>query len=190
MNFQNELPVNPIFLNLQEEQNLINDVAKELRDLPSESLKSFYNELTSYDPNALGFTHSSYVALCAIRNNVHLSDGLFRYVMSRYVSPERERNYVNYGEMIKFLARCIGNFRSQSPIGVQQPQNSYKDFGIDSNMPERFDPDEQAILRLMHENMREWETVNLIDIDSLRKKFYESDPYNRYILTMREVIDL
>ena len=39
----------------------------------------------------------------------------------------------------------------------------------------------------MHENMREWDTVNLINCDNLRRKFYEIDPYNRYILTQREV---
>ena len=56
-----------------------------------------------------------------------------------------------------------------------------------NNRGEKYDPDEQAILRLMHENMREWDQVNLINCDNLRRKFYEIDPYNRYILTQREV---
>jgi hypothetical protein len=67
---QSELPVHPIYLNAHEEANLINDVAKELRDCPSESLKAFYNEMTSYDPTASGFIHHAYVSLCAMRNNV------------------------------------------------------------------------------------------------------------------------
>jgi hypothetical protein len=52
---------------------------------------------------------------------------------------------------------------------------------------DNYDPDEQAILRLMHENMRDWDMVNLININALRKSFYEYDPYNRYILQQREV---
>ena len=59
-------------------------------------------------------------------------------------------------------------------IIYKRPQDSY-------------DPDEQAILRLMHENMREWDQVNLINTEKLRTKFYEIDPYNRYILSQREV---
>jgi hypothetical protein len=39
----------------------------------------------------------------------------------------------------------------------------------------------------MHENMREWDQVNLINTEKLRTKFYEIDPYNRYILSQREV---
>jgi hypothetical protein len=39
----------------------------------------------------------------------------------------------------------------------------------------------------MHENMRDWDMVNLININALRKSFYEYDPYNRYILQQREV---
>ena len=50
-----------------------------------------------------------------------------------------------------------------------------------------FDPDEQAILRLMHENMRDWDEVNLINTDQLRKKFQEADPYNTQIMNLREV---
>jgi hypothetical protein len=123
-----------------------------------------------------------------------------RFIMSRFVSSEKERGFVNYEEMIKFLAKCLGDktkaiqqpslppaqyaqasaFNSQARQ-PQQPDSSRVD------MTEKYDPDEQAILRLMHENMRDWDQVNLIDCDNLRKKFYEIDPYNRYILTQREV---
>ena len=136
--------------------------------------------------------------------------------MSKFVSPDRERGYVNYDELTKFLAQCIGvnasyannQFRQATPQAPTFTNTSYdaynnnynntnyNDFN-NTNMPinnpisnetsDKYDPDEQAILRLMHENMRDWDQVNLINIDNLRKKFYEVDPYNRYILTMREV---
>ena len=127
-----------------------------------------------------------------------------RFVMSRYVSANQERGFVNYEELIKFLARCLGeNKRNQpSPVPQQQqqmaPPNPQYSSNASSNYPglsprlqnsEAYDPDEQAILRLMHENMREWDQINLINCDNLRKKFYEIDPYNRYILTQREVIN-
>ena len=54
---------------------------------------------------------------------------------------------------------------------------------------DNFDPDEQAILRLMHENMRDWDQVNLINTDQLRRKFQEIDPHATHILTLREVSD-
>lgn len=124
-----------------------------------------------------------------------------RFVMSRYVSANQERGFVNYEELIKFLARCLGeNKRNQpSPVPQQQmappkPQYSsnansnYAGLSPRQESSEAYDPDEQAILRLMHENMREWDQINLINCDNLRKKFYEIDPYNRYILTQREVI--
>ena len=50
-----------------------------------------------------------------------------------------------------------------------------------------YDPDEQAILRLMHENMREWDQINLINVDNLRKKFYEIDFNHSQILGQSEV---
>lgn len=128
--------------------------------------------------------------------------------MSRFVSPNQERGFVNYEEMVKFLARCLGensmNNRYQ-PYGYgQQPPQSfmpqgqygsgYNQQGMMMKSPradqsEAYDPDEQAILRQMHENMRDWDQVNLINCDNLRKRFYEVDPYNRYILTQREVSD-
>jgi len=64
------LPVDPIYLNTQEEQNLMNDVSRELGQYSSGQLKNFYNELTSYDPNLTGYTHYTYVNLVAMRNNV------------------------------------------------------------------------------------------------------------------------
>lgn len=120
--------------------------------------------------------------------------------MSRYVSADQERDTVNYEGVIKFLARCIGNngaFGIQAHPGFNPnelamhrstPPHFHQQF--DTNFPDQYDPDEQAILRLMHENMREWDQVNLIDIDQLKRKFYEVDPYNRYILTMREFEDV
>lgn len=66
------LPINPIFLTPQEEQNLIMDVAKELRDTPSENLKTFFNDMTTYDPNNIGYVHVSYMLLGAIRNKVKI----------------------------------------------------------------------------------------------------------------------
>ena len=55
---------------------------------------------------------------------------------------------------------------------------------------DNFDPDEQAILRLMHENMRDWDQVNLINTDQLRRKFQEIDPHGTNILTLREVMTI
>jgi hypothetical protein len=124
-----------------------------------------------------------------------------RFVMSRYVSANQERGFVNYEELIKFLARCLGENKRNQPSPVpQQPMpppkpqyssnanNNYPGLSPRQENSEAYDPDEQAILRLMHENMREWDQINLINCDNLRKKFYEIDPYNRYILTQREVV--
>lgn len=123
--------------------------------------------------------------------------------MSRCVSPTQERGFVNYEEMVKFLARCLGGSGAMFG-GAYDPAYSYgpppgmsgqyQAYGL-VNSPrtnasggsDNYDPDEQAILRQMHENMRDWDQVNLINCDQLRKKFYEIDPYNRYILTQREV---
>jgi hypothetical protein len=119
--------------------------------------------------------------------------------MSRFVSSTQERGHVNYEELVKFLAKCLGdtNYKPklsqqpQSNIPPQQPSYNVNKPAVEQSsridVGERYDPDEQAILRLMHENMRDWDQINLIDCDNLRKKFYEIDPYNRYILTQREV---
>ena len=123
--------------------------------------------------------------------------------MSRFASSTQERGYVNYEELVKFLAKCLGdtNYKpklsQQSQSTIPPHYNQQQSYNMNKaqvesssriDQTERYDPDEQAILRLMHENMREWDQVNLIDCDNLRKKFYEIDPYNRYILTQREVI--
>ena len=175
----NYLPRNPIYLNPQEEQSLMIDTNRELKSYTSEQLKNFYSELTSYDPTLSGFTHYNYVTLVAMRNRFPISESLLRFLMSRYVSLNKEKGCVNYEELVKFLARCLS-----TPNANQQQQKS-QNMG---RMPDTFDPDEQAILRLMHENMREWDQVNLIDCDNLRRKFYDIDPYNRYIIPQREVI--
>lgn len=120
--------------------------------------------------------------------------------MSRFVSADQERGYVNYEDLVKFIAKCLGdNLKSQQqmqapppPPQAQYAQPYGQNYGA-MNSPradqsDKFDPDEQAILRLMHENTRDWDQINLIDIDNLRRKFYEVDPYNRYVLLQREVI--
>lgn len=113
--------------------------------------------------------------------------------MSRFVSPSQERGFVNYEELVKFLARCLGDRSSNSTSyghsGGYGLVNSPRAV-IGQGQSENYDPDEQAILHQMHENMRDWDQVNLINCDQLRKKFYEIDPYNRYILTQREVINI
>lgn len=53
---------------------------------------------------------------------------------------------------------------------------------------ENYDPDEQAILRLLHENMRDWDRTRRIDVESLRKQFYDIDYMKKYTLTQRQVI--
>ena len=68
----NYLPRNPIYLNPQEEQALMIDTARELKNYTSDNLKNFYSELTSYDPNLSGYTHYNYISLVAMRNNVKL----------------------------------------------------------------------------------------------------------------------
>ncbi|RNA12309.1 hypothetical protein BpHYR1_016564 [Brachionus plicatilis] len=193
-NNDNYLPVDPIYLSPQEEANLINDVTRELEGYPSANLKNFYAEMLSYDPTATGFAHHMYITLVAMRNQLPLSESLMRFLMSRFVSSNQQRGYVNYEELVKFFAKCLGevNKKMYSP----RPQNqiyehpSANQTNLSPRMVEKYDPDEQAILRLMHENMRDWDQVNLIDTDNLRKKFYEIDPYNRYILTQREIEDV
>lgn len=216
----NYLPIDPIYLSPQEEQSLCNDVNRELAGYSTSQLKQFYNELTSYDPNLTGYTHHAYVSLVGMRNQLPLSEPLMRFVMSRFVSSSQERGFVNYEDLVKFLAKCIGGggggggpaaaaksyanaqqYQQQPqqavPAQAYMQQTPYATYNQQGSMSPRrnqdqdgYDPDEQAILRLMHENMRDWDQVNLIDCDNLRKKFYEIDPYNRYILTQREVIAL
>ena len=84
----NYLPIDPIYLNSQEEQNLMSDVSRELGNYSSEQLKMLYNELTSYDPTLTGYTHYTYVNLVGMRNNVSLegiaskSTWLFNFVLT------------------------------------------------------------------------------------------------------------
>jgi hypothetical protein len=120
--------------------------------------------------------------------------------MSKYVSPNQERGYVNYEELVKFLGQCVHETSSyqNNPNQyllqnqyMQQPeqynqQTAFNQF--DTSLGGVYDPDEQAILRLMHENMREWDQVNLINIDNLRAKFNEVDYRQTQILGQGEVI--
>ncbi len=45
--------------------------------------------------------------------------------MSRYVSLNQERGFVNYEELVKFLARCLSN-SSAGPQQQQQQQQQNK----------------------------------------------------------------
>ncbi|CAF0759039.1 unnamed protein product [Brachionus calyciflorus] len=193
-NNDNYLPVDPIYLSPQEEANLVNDVTRELDGYSSDQLKNFYSEMLSYDPSATGFAHHMYVTLVAMRNQLPLSESLMRFVMSRFVSPNQQRGYVNYEDLVKFLAKCLGEISkkrySPQPNQQQNPSENLNQSVLSPRSVDKYDPDEQAILRLMHENMRDWDQVNLLDTDNLRRKFYEIDPYNRYILTQREIEDV
>ena len=51
-----------------------------------------------------------------------ISESLLRFLMSRYVSLNQERGFVNYEELVKFLARCLSN----SSAGQQQQQQQNK----------------------------------------------------------------
>ena len=65
------------------------------------------------------------------------------------MSLNKERGFVNYEELIKFLARCLNN----PYLNQQQPSQQQQQQQLQQQNPQRdsFDPDEQAILRLMHE---------------------------------------
>ena len=48
-----------------------------------------------------------------------------RFVMSRFVSSNQQRGNVNYEELVKFLAKCLGeniNKPHQAPPQLQQMQ--------------------------------------------------------------------
>jgi len=118
--------------------------------------------------------------------------------MSKYVSPNHERGHVNYNELVKFLSQCIqeaASYQNNPNQYLIQNQNQYMQQQyqqspmnpLDMNSGGTYDPDEQAILRLMHENMREWDQVNLINIDNLRAKFNEVDFRQTQILGQSEV---
>lgn len=208
----NYLPIDPIYLSPDEEQALITDVARELGGYSSTQLKNFYTEMLTYDPNLTGYVHYHYISVISMKHNLPINEPVMRFIMSRFVSPNQERGYVNYEELVKFLAKCLGDTSYNKPkpsLSSQQQSSSTQqytqqqqqqqaayasNFGDTSNRgdlaTDKYDPDEQAILRLMHENMRDWDQINLIDCDNLRKKFYEIDPYNRYILTQREIEDV
>ena len=138
-----------------------------------------------------------------------VNESLMRFVMSRFVSPQKERGYVNYDELIKFFDRCIQEqppmqnnmYSTNNNMYGQQPQmmpnNMYQEqmpyqappanMGLEQDTSGKYDPDEQAILRLMHENMREWDQINLVNCDHLRRKFYQADRNQSYILSQSEV---
>jgi hypothetical protein len=63
-------PSTPVHLNGHEESSLQADLASKLAYCTSEQLKSFYNELTTYDPSMSGFVHHSNVSMAAAKNSV------------------------------------------------------------------------------------------------------------------------
>jgi hypothetical protein len=123
--------------------------------------------------------------------------------MSRFVSPNKEQGFVNYDELVKFFDRVISSpqaFQTQNNMQqFQQPaqpqlQTYYQPPPAEMRLAEdfsgKYDPDEQAILRLMHENMREWDQVNLINTENLRQKFFEADRKKNYIMSQGEIEDV
>lgn len=42
-------------------------------------------------------------------NQLPIDDSTLQYIMFKFVSPRQERGFVNYEEMVKYLARCIGD---------------------------------------------------------------------------------
>lgn len=67
-----EWPAEPIHPNPKDEATLISNIRRQLAYYSSAQLKTFYNELTSYDPTMSGFVHHSYASLTALRNSVRL----------------------------------------------------------------------------------------------------------------------
>lgn len=67
----NYLPREPVVLSQAEEASLLQDILRELGNYSSEDLKSFYSELTAYDPNLTGYVHHMYMTLVAMRCKVH-----------------------------------------------------------------------------------------------------------------------
>ena len=59
-----------------------------------------------------------------------ISESLLRFVMSRFVSSNQSRGNVNYEELVKFLAKCLGeNMNKQSmPQPQQQAQQQKPQF--------------------------------------------------------------
>lgn len=209
------LPTEPIRLSPKEEESLIEDVQREFRNSNSNQIKQFYQELLQYDPKLTGFVHYQHINMAAIKTNLSLNESLLRFVLSKFVSPNKERGYVNYEELVKFFGKCIENAsqygmnqyqqqNNQMPQMHQQQQNSqmaqmqqpnYNQFQENNNTTnniadERYDPDEQAILRLMHENMREWDQINLFNNENLRMKFFEADPNQSYIFNQSQIEDV
>lgn len=128
-----------------------------------------------------------------------------RFVMSRFVSPNKEQGFVNYDELVKFFDRVISTpqpFQQQQQQQYQQqPQQqqpqlqSYyvpppQEMRLTEDLTGKYDPDEQAILRLMHENMREWDQINLINTENLRHKFFDADRRKNYIMSQGEIEDV
>lgn len=206
------LPPVPINLTAQEELALVSDVKKEFKNANADQIRKFYSELAQYDPRLTGFVHYQYVNISAMKANLPVNESLMRFVMSRFVSPQKERGYVNYDELIKFFDRCIQEqppmqnnmYSTNNNMYGQQPQmmpnNMYQEqmpyqappanMGLEQDTSGKYDPDEQAILRLMHENMREWDQINLVNCDHLRRKFYQADRNQSYILSQSEIEDV
>jgi hypothetical protein len=104
-----------------------------------------------------------------------------------------EPGYINYEQMVKYLAQCIGRLNtydnSQQQVYQQSPRQNQQTSRY-QDQSDQFDPDEQAIIRLMHENTKDWDKSSSIDCDGLRKQFYELDYNKRYIFSQRQVINI
>jgi len=200
VNKTNFLPREPLELSSSEENSLAQDVTRELSNFSGDQLKSFYSELVTYDPNVTGYVHHMYITLSAMRNKLPLNDSLMRFLMSKFVSRSKDPDHVNYEELVKYLARCIGQkqqapqvaqyYQKNNSYGAQQVQNSYGENIDSTRLDPSYDPDEQAILHLMHENMKDWNKSVKLDTDKLRKEFYEIDYMKKFVLNQKQIEDV
>jgi hypothetical protein len=46
--------------------------------------------------------------------------------MCKFVSPSQEPGHVNYEEMVKYLARCIGEKNSSNDRGGRRPEPQFR----------------------------------------------------------------
>jgi len=64
------LPTEPIQLDPQEEQSLIEDVQREFRNANSSQIKQFYQELSKYDQRMTGYVHHKNINAAVMKTNV------------------------------------------------------------------------------------------------------------------------
>jgi hypothetical protein len=88
------------------------------------------------------------------------------------------------------LFKKIGEFTQQqqeTKIICSLKMNFFERSSQSSKIDVIFDPDESTLIRMLSENMKEWDTP--VDIEKLKSEFSSIDSSNENVLTERQVFN-